>query len=128
MIKNLVITKTKRTPEIIFKTSGELMIKGRSLPEDVINFYKPVLTWLEEFKLTAPEKVTLTIDLSYLSTSTARIALEILRTITSIENCNATINWMYEEEDADMREQGEILQSSIKRQFEFLEKQTILVK
>jgi uncharacterized Fe-S radical SAM superfamily protein PflX len=127
-MKNLVITKTKRTPEIIFNTSGELTIKGRSLPEDVIHFYKPVLNWLEEFKLTAPEKITLTIDLSYLSTSTARIALEILRTITSIENCNTTINWMYEEEDADMREQGEILQSSIKKQFEFLEKQLTLVK
>ncbi len=127
-MKNLVITKTKRTPEIIFKTSGELMIKGRSLPEDVINFYKPVLDWLEEFKSTKPEKVTLTIDLSYLSTSTARIALEILRTITSIENCNTTINWLYEEEDNDMREQGEILQSSIKKSFEFLEKQTVLVK
>jgi uncharacterized Fe-S radical SAM superfamily protein PflX len=127
-MKNLVITKTKRTPEIIFKTSGELMIKGRSLPEDVISFYKPVLTWLEEFKLTAPKKITLSIDFSYLSTSTARIALEILRTITSIENSNTTINWMYEEEDTDMREQGEILQTSVKKSFEFLEKQTILVK
>ena len=74
-----------------------------------------------EFKLTAPEKVTFTIDLSYLSTFSARIALE----ITSPENCQTTINWMYEEEDTDMREQGEILQSSIKKQFKFLEKQLI---
>jgi uncharacterized Fe-S radical SAM superfamily protein PflX len=123
MIKNLVITKTKRTPEIIFKTSGELIIKGRSLPEDVINFYKPVLNWLEEFNLEAPEKITLTIDFAYLSTSTARITLEALRIITSFENTKTTIIWMYEEEDADMREQGEILQSSIKKPFEFLEKQ-----
>jgi uncharacterized Fe-S radical SAM superfamily protein PflX len=127
-MKNLVITKTKKTPEIIFKTSGELMIKGRSLPEDVISFYKPVLTWLEDFKLTSPEKITLSIDFSYLSTSTARITLEIIRTITSIENSNATINWMYEEEDTDMREQGEILQTSVKKSFEFLEKKIILVK
>ena len=121
-MKNLVITKTKKTPEIIFKTSGELMIKGRSLPEDVISFYKPVLTWLEDFKLTSPEKITLSIDFSYLSTSTARITLEIIRTINSIENSNTTINWMYEEEDTDMREQGEILQTSVKKSFEFLEK------
>ena len=32
---------------------------------------------------------------------------------------------MYEEEDTDMREHGEILQSSIKKQFKFLEKQLI---
>jgi uncharacterized Fe-S radical SAM superfamily protein PflX len=127
-MKNLVITKTKKTPEIIFKTSGELMIKGRSLPEDVISFYKPVLTWLEDFKLTSPKKITLSIDFSYLSTSTARITLEIIRTITSIENSNTTINWMYEEEDTDMREQGEILQTSVKKSFEFLEKKIILVK
>jgi len=127
-MKNLVISKTKRTPSINFNTSGELMIKGRSLPEDVINFYKPVLNWLEEFKLTAPKKITLTIDFSYLSTSTVRIALEALRIITSIENCKTTIIWMYEEDDIDMKEQGEILQSSIKTPFEFLEKQLTLVK
>lgn len=127
-MKNLVITKTKRTPSINFNTSGELMIKGRSLPEDVINFYKPVLNWLEEFKLIAPKKITLTIDFSYLSTSTVRIALEALRIITSTENCKTTIIWMYEEDDIDMKEQGEILQSSIKTPFEFLEKQLTLVK
>jgi hypothetical protein len=35
---------------------------------------------------------------------------------------------MYEEEDTDMREQGEILQTSVKKSFEFLEKKIILVK
>ncbi|MDP3555721.1 MAG: DUF1987 domain-containing protein [Bacteroidota bacterium] len=122
-MKKLLISKTKRTPEIIFTTSGDLSIIGSSLPEDAKNFYEPILFWLEEFKQTFPKKISLTIDLEYISTSSTLIILDILKTVNNPINCEVNIVWVYEEEDIDMKEHGEILQSSIKRNFEFVKKQ-----
>lgn len=121
-MKDLLISKTKRTPEILFKTNGELSISGSSMAEDVAKFYKPVLEWLNEFNSFAPEKISLKIDMDYLSTASTRIALEILRTINDLKRSDVNIIWAYEAEDSDMLEQGELFQTSIKRKFEFLEK------
>ena len=121
-MKDLLISKTKRTPEILFKTNGELSISGSSMAEDVATFYKPVLEWLNEFNSFAPEKISLKIDMDYLSTASTRIALEILRTINDLKRSDVNIIWAYEAEDSDMLEQGELFQTSIKRKFEFLEK------
>ena len=51
-MKNLVIASTKKTPEIIFKATGDLMITGSSLPVNIKDFYQPILDWLEELKTT----------------------------------------------------------------------------
>lgn len=122
-MKDLLIASTKRTPEILFKTNGELSITGSSMAEDVVKFYKPVLEWLNIFNSFAHEQISLKIDMDYLSTASTRIALEILRMINDLKSSKITIVWKYEAEDTDMLEQGELFQTSIKRQFEFLEKQ-----
>lgn len=121
-MKDLLISKTKRTPEILFKTNGELSISGSSMAEDVVKFYKPVLAWLNEFNSLAPEKISFKIDMDYLSTASTRIALEILRIINDLKRSDINIIWTYEAEDSDMLEQGELFQTSIKRKFEFIEK------
>jgi len=124
-MKNLLIDSTKKTPEIIFRTSGDLMITGNSLPANINKFYQPLLDWLEEFKNISPPKITITFDLEHVNTSSTRILLQILRVVSriAIEKTKFTVIWMYELEDKDMLEQGEALQEIIKHQFEFIEKE-----
>ena len=124
-MKNLLIDATKKTPEIIFRTTGDLMITGSSLPANIIKFYQPILDWLEEFKTLSPKKITITFDLEHINTSSTRMILQILRIVSSIASAknNIRIIWQYENEDKDMLEQGEALKEIIKKPFEFIEKE-----
>lgn len=124
-MKNLVIPATKKTPEIIFIATGELlMISGSSFPENVNKFYQPIIDWLEDFKKTKPSKINLTFDLENVNTSSTRIFLQILRLIIEINKDKKALRivWKYEPEDSDMLEQGETLEKILKRTFDFVEK------
>ncbi len=123
-MKNLVIPATKKTPEIIFLASGELlMITGSSFPENVNKFYQPIVDWLEELKSSKPAKINITFDLENVNTSSTRIFLQILRSVSEIgkDKKSLRIVWKYESEDSDMLEQGETLEKILKRPFEYIE-------
>lgn len=122
-MKNLVVASTKKTPEIIFKASGELMITGSSLPVNIKDFYQPIIDWLEELKLTNPLTISLTFNLEHINTSSTRIFLQILRLINSINagKLNFRVIWRYDKGDEDMLEQGKGFQEIINRKFEFIE-------
>ncbi|MEO6302967.1 MAG: DUF1987 domain-containing protein [Bacteroidia bacterium] len=124
-MKNLVIASTKKTPEIIFRTTGDLMITGSSLPGNINRFYDPVLEWLEELKKTSPPKITITFELEHVNTSSTRMFLKIIRLLCRIANGKKKLNiiWLYDLEDSDMREQGEALQEIVNRTFEFVTKE-----
>ena len=122
-MKNLVIASTKKTPEIIFKATGDLMITGSSLPVNIKDFYQPILDWLEELKTTNPKKIILTFDLDHINTSSTRAFLQILRLITSINPGKLIFEviWRYEKGDEDMLEQGQGFEEILNMKFEFIE-------
>ena len=124
-MKNMVIASTKKTPEIIFKTNGDLMISGNSLPTNSDSFYQPIMAWIEEFVATSPKNISIVFDLEHVNTSSTRIILQILRTLNGFKKGkgNLTIVWNYDKEDKDMLEQGETLQQILDRPFEFIEKE-----
>ena len=46
-MENLTLEGTPKTPTVSFsKDAGVLEIKGRSIPENSIEFYKPLLDWI----------------------------------------------------------------------------------
>jgi hypothetical protein len=109
----LVINETFKTPTIIFKPDGELILKGRSIPESVYKLYSPAICWLEE--LTA-ENVTFNINLEYINSASKVMLLDVLRTIEFNEHIkNITVNWHYELEDEDHIEMGKIFEESTSR-------------
>jgi len=47
-MESLIIQKSEDTPQIEFDlVTGIFSITGRSLPENAIEFYKPILDWTE---------------------------------------------------------------------------------
>ena len=42
-MKTIEIKATSATPEVVYDKEGKLLIKGRSMPEDVKKFYQPLL-------------------------------------------------------------------------------------
>lgn len=118
-MENLVISYKKRSPQIDFNSNGELSILGNCFPEDPKGFFEPILAWIGEFKTSHKGEVSLTVDLNYVNTSSIKILLELIQTITTNFKSKAKINWIYEIEDEDMLEVGEDLEKVSEFKFNF---------
>ena len=113
MMNNLLIKSTPTTPEINFNYSGQMIIKGKSLPEDPKKFYGPIFKWIEEFEA---ELVKMDIKLEYVNTSSSKNILELIKIIDKNKKIKRLdLNWFYEVDDLDMLEFGEMVGRSIKR-------------
>ena len=112
-VNDLIIQGTASTPEIYFKQSGHLSIKGKSLPEDPKKFYRPLFSWAEEL---SAENVQLDIRLEYVNTSSSKNILEFIKMVDSSNSVrHLNLNWYYEIDDIDMLEFGEIIEKRLKR-------------
>lgn len=107
----LNISGTEDTPEINFNgVANEFMISGRSLPEDVTTFYKPVFEWLEGFLGGEKAKAVFKFKLEYFNTASSKIILDILMKLEEAkeeQGADITVEWFYDESDDDMLEAGE---------------------
>jgi hypothetical protein len=110
-IESLHITGTYSTPEIVFDTTALVFkITGKSMPEDAVDFYRPILDWVNEFTLKPIENAKFVIKLVYFNTASSKMILEIIKRIGKA-GANITIDWYYDDDDEDMLEVGEHLQS-----------------
>jgi hypothetical protein len=101
----LKLEGTSDTPNIILdKTNGIFEISGRSLPEDSVEFYRPVLEWIGGYAKAPSAKTNFTFKLEYFNTSSSKLILDVLSALEGIPGMN--IEWCYQEEDEDMEEAG----------------------
>lgn len=124
-MNRLFIEATKATPRVEFLPDGELLIHGRSLPEDPVSFYAPLLHWIDECTV---ENITLEIRMEYLNTSSSKQLYTLLcNAKNNITIKNIIINWYYEEGDEDGYEVGKEFESMSKLHFNFHEYAETLV-
>ncbi len=119
-MKNINLEPTTSTPEVRFSADGRLMIEGRSLPENVIKFYNPLVEWVGKLKT---EVVKIDLNLEYLNSASSRKILEILKVLDINSNIKVLIvNWHYESDDEDALESGQIFEGLLnKAQFRYHE-------
>ncbi|MFH2096369.1 MAG: DUF1987 domain-containing protein [Bacteroidota bacterium] len=121
---SISIEGTPKTPTVNFDANtGKIEIKGRSIPENSIEFYKPLVDWLEEYGKTPKELTEVNVQLEYFNTSSSKCILDVFKKLESIAKAGneVIINWYYEEDDEDMLEAGEDYQSIIRIPFKMIE-------
>jgi hypothetical protein len=119
----LDIQGTNDTPKVIFDPEGGVFeISGRSLPEDVVTFYKPVLDWLEEYKLNPLEYTEFAFRYIYFNTATSKLIQDVLIKLEELFEAgnNVQVIWFYEEDDEDMLDSGEEFMENTDVPFELL--------
>lgn len=99
----LYIKATENTPKIDFNpTLEEFEFSGKSIPEDSLGFYGPVMDWLQAYS-EAPGLVTnVSFKLDYFNTSSSKVLLDIFYILEKVEG--VVVNWYYDENDEDMEE------------------------
>ncbi len=125
-MKTIAIKGTPKTPTIDLNAdSGVVEIKGRSIPENAVDFYRPVVEWLDSYSKNPLEETIVNIQLEYFNTSSSKCILDVFKKLENIYKKNGykgvNIRWYYEEDDEDMLEAGEDYRSILKIPFEMLE-------
>ena len=113
-MENLVIEATQHTPSVILSADGNLAFKGKSYSENTFEFYKPILSWIEEyFNADMPSETIVNFELVYFNSSSSKVLFDIFDIFeTNINKTKITINWLYSEEDESSMEDGEDFQDS----------------
>ncbi len=107
-MENFYLEETSKTPKLSFNAQiGKFLMQGRSIPENSIEFYKPLFEWLDNYVKSPNGKTVFDIRLEYFNTSSSKCLVEIFRRLELIKNKDIVINWFYEEDDEDMQESGE---------------------
>ncbi len=120
-MSNLIISDSIKTPTVLFDITGILEIKGKSIPENSLEFYRPVFEWLDIYSQSPAPKTELKISLEYFNTSSSKCLLDILRRLETINlsgKSNVKVLWFYDADDEDMMEAGEDYQALVKVPFE----------
>ncbi|PKP40478.1 MAG: nuclear pore complex subunit, partial [Bacteroidetes bacterium HGW-Bacteroidetes-12] len=99
-VTGLFIKGTSKTPEVNFKR-GFISISGRSIPEDSVTFYQPLVKWIESY-ITNPEGVTrVDFKIEYINSGSNRFIFNILRLLNESykQGNKVLISWLFEEDD-----------------------------
>lgn len=123
-MESLSIGGTAKTPTVRFDAeTGVIEIKGRSIPENSIEFYKPLVDWLDRYSKSPKSVTKVNIQLEYFNTSSSKCILDVFKKLETIHKANneVIINWYYEEDDEDMLEAGEDYESIIRVPFKMIE-------
>lgn len=121
---DLNLEGSPKTPTIEFNSgTGYLLIRGRSIPENSIEFYKPLIEALEGYNNNSQSNTKVDIQLEYFNTSSSKCILDVFKKLEAINSGNSEviINWYYEEDDEDMLEAGEDYQAIINIPFKMIE-------
>jgi hypothetical protein len=105
------IKETIKTPRVSFdRSSGELSLTGRSIPENATKFYEPLVHWAEEYKKSPSLTTNLRLNLEYFNSSSTLWIARLIKTLSGIREKNSLffIHVYFLEEDFENFSQDEI--------------------
>jgi hypothetical protein len=110
-MEELRIEASEHNPEIhLDPDNGVFRFIGRSVPEDAIGFFEPVMEWIERYAEAPGERTDLVIKIEYFNTRSSKVFLDIMRKMEGMQarkGGEVRVHWYYDEEDEEMKEVGE---------------------
>ena len=121
-MENLILNATEDTPNVVFDIeNGDYNITGRSLPENAVAFYIPIIEWIKEYGNSALNNMVLHFKLDYFNTASAKQITKFLLAIQIIsQEKDIKIKWHYYIEDYDIKASGARFAKLIKADIELI--------
>lgn len=114
---------TDESPEVVLdKTTNEFKFIGKSLPEDVKEFYNPILDWIEQYVENPNEDTVVEFNMEYFNSASSKQILDILERFSAIKDKGKKISvkWHYQHDDEDMEDAGESYADIVEVPFELI--------
>ena len=108
--------KTGSTPYILIDEENSYMtFKGESFHENVMEFYKDVSVWLQQYLPTGFGTLTFDCELVYFNSSTAKLLLNMLMEMdeNAVGGKKVVVNWITTDDNEIIIECGEDFQEEL---------------
>ncbi len=116
MAFNLVREKTTSTPYVLIdEEKGYMKLEGRSFHEGVIEFFAPIIEWLDTYLQTEFKSFTFDCAMDYFNSSTVKILLTIIKKLDKVssDDNHVIINWITTDDNEIIIECGEDFEEDI---------------
>ena len=91
-LKNIYIESTNKTPQIdLNHFTGELILSGRSIPENAADLYDKILKWVTQYAKDPRHTTNLRLNLEYFNTASSIWLAKIVKVLCSIKEPEATL-------------------------------------
>lgn len=121
-MEKLIFNQTEDTPQVIFDIStGEYVLEGRSLPEDAVSFFQPLIIWLKKFESSPANEMVFHFKLDYFNTASAKQITKIMLILQELsKKKEIKIKWHFFIDDVDIRSSGARFMKLIKIDIELV--------
>lgn len=101
---------------------GMIELSGRSLPENVNQFFDPLILWAGDYVQSPKETTVLSFYFDYINSSSSKKILEMLMVFKSLldQGKKLEIVWNHRMDDEDMQEEGVDFQKMLGMNFQFV--------
>ena len=121
-MEELVIKQKKDAPGIICR-GGYISMKGNSILADPKSFFQPVTDWVEKYIVAPADSTSIDLEFDYVDTASVQSVFSVLKLLKKIPHHEkrVVVNWHYELDDPELLEIGEIMQTRLGLNFNFVE-------
>ena len=85
-LQHVIIEGTSKTPQIdLNHLTGDLIIAGKSIPENAAKVYEPVYTWVTEYILNARPTTNFRLNVEYFNTASSIWLAKIIKVLIRIK-------------------------------------------
>lgn len=122
-LEKYIIQEEDDTPEIFLDSKeGIIRFKGKSIPENAVSFYKPIIDWLNIYKENPADQTKVAFEFDYYNTATDRQLVKILLILEEIsKNSIVDVDWYYNSGDISMLNDGKKFKELIDLNVEIIE-------
>jgi len=104
---------TNSTPYVNFVDNRKLVIRGRSISENEITFYKPIIVWASMLQVKLLE---VDVNLEYVNSRSSKKLFQLFKVMDVNPDIKTLIiNWHYDEGDEDALLKGQVFQEALKK-------------
>jgi hypothetical protein len=109
------VAETRTTPFVKIE-HGEIIIKGRSIPEDSFEFYDPVLEACNKYAKKPARHTDVNIHLEYVNSGSKKFLTNILTVLEQsyLDGYGFDITWTYDSDDEAILDLGNDLKGIVK--------------
>lgn len=122
-MNDLYINKSNKTPEVNFKYTGLIELRGNSFLENTREFYEPLIEWLQNYVINPSDKTIVNFDFEYYNTSSQLWIFRVVEVLLDLVKVgkNIIFNWYFTEEEVE--EAGMDLASLLAIDMNFIKKE-----
>lgn len=121
---SLHIKRTATSLEVLLDAqTGKFSFSGRSVSEHSIEFFKPIIDWLQKYSEAPLARTEVVFKFEYFNSAARKSLVEIFNVLNMINKKGSpiSVSWHYDEGDESMKELGEDYDNMFSLKFEFVQ-------